>query len=418
MNRSDNSLNYLPGLDGIRALAAFLVILTHWPNLMLSIKFGWIGVNIFFVLSGFLITRILIHQKPLPVKPYFYGFFYKRILRIFPVYYLVFLITAVLLLLVGHFSQLSNDPIVISGTESLKHDYPFLLSYTYNIELNLSYFFKWTEYSSGFFGHFWSLAAEEQFYIIFPFLVYFLQIQTLKKVVIIILVACPLIRLWAATMGDHLVTNRYWLGEFIYTNTFCQADALALGAAIALFKIKYRLRYLFFFLTASAFLLVGITVFYYLRKAGYFLVEGNSLGFNFPGYWFDEKTPWALINVRAVYQYMLVNLLAFSLIAPATFNKPIFPRIFEWKPVKYLGKISYGVYLIHAPILTFFKIAANYLGGWYNLTTKPLAQIGVFAVYLTIVITLAHLSYKYFERRIIGLYKPALIQKRELTDTN
>ena len=73
---SNKSLGYISGLDGIRALAAFLVISTHWPNNFLSLKFGWIGVNIFFVLSGFLITRILLQTKERPFKEYIGHFYY------------------------------------------------------------------------------------------------------------------------------------------------------------------------------------------------------------------------------------------------------------------------------------------------------------------------------------------------------
>jgi peptidoglycan/LPS O-acetylase OafA/YrhL len=406
LNKSPEKLDYLPGLDGIRALAAFLVIFTHWPNIGISLKFGWIGVNIFFVLSGFLITRILVHEKHRSFKPYLYNFFLKRVLRIFPVYYLFFGITALIILLLYVFvPSLSHNDLLLPGVNALKHDTPFYLSYTYNIKINLAYFFHWHDYQNQFFGHLWSLAVEEQFYLIFPFLVYFLNVRALKKLVIAIIVICPLIRLWAAIIGVRLVTDRFWLGETMYSNTFCQADALATGALLALFPIKIKFPYLNFFMASLLFLVVGLTCFFYLRKAGYFLVEGKSLGFNYPGFWFDEKTPWFLINIRAFYQYSLVNLFAFCLIAPATIKKPLFPALFNAKPVSYLGKISYGIYLFHNPLIAFFMIGATFFGGWYNITTHPLNNIGIFIIYLVIVISLAHVSYKYFERKIINKYK-------------
>ena len=396
----------MPGLDGIRALAAFLVIFTHWPNIGISLKFGWIGVNIFFVLSGFLITRILVHEKHRDFKPYLTNFFYKRALRIFPVYYLFFFITALGVLLIYHFvPRLSNDGTLAAGINTLKHDTGFYLTYTYNIKLNLAYFFKWQDYQNQFFGHLWSLAVEEQFYLIFPFIVYWLDIKTLKKVVLAIIIICPLIRLWAALIGVHLVSDRFWLGEFMYTNTFCQADALATGALLAIFPIKIRFPYRNFFLVTITCLAVGLICLFFLRKAGYFLVEAKSLGFNFPGFWFDEKTPWFLINIRAFYQYSLVNLLAFVLIAPATLNKPLFPKLFNSKPVSYVGRISYGIYLFHNPMIAFFMIGATFFGGWYKITANPLINLGIFLVYLIIVISLAHISYRYFERKIINKYR-------------
>ncbi|HEY5326200.1 MAG TPA: acyltransferase, partial [Mucilaginibacter sp.] len=259
MSNPPEKLDYLPGLDGIRALAAFLVIFTHWPNNGISLKFGWIGVNIFFVLSGFLITRILVHEKHRKFKPYLSKFFRNRVLRIFPVYYLFYAVTALIILLTWRFiPQLSHDTTLIQGVNTLKHDTPFYLTYSYNIKLNLGHFFKWADYQNQFFGHLWSLAVEEQFYLIFPFIVYFLDVRSLKKLVIAIIIICPLIRLWGAIVGVHLVTDRFWLGEFMYSNTFCQADALAAGAALALFNIKIRFPYLNFFIVSIACLLVGL----------------------------------------------------------------------------------------------------------------------------------------------------------------
>jgi len=193
LNKSPEKLDYVPGLDGIRALAAFLVISTHWPNLDLSLKFGWIGVNIFFVLSGFLITRILVHEKHRKLKPYLSKFFLNRILRIFPIYYLFFGITALIIVLMRRFiPELANDGTLLSGINAIKHDAIYYLTYSYNIKITLNYFFHWAGYQNQFFGHLWSLAVEEQFYLIFPFIVYFLDERALKKLVVAIIIICPL----------------------------------------------------------------------------------------------------------------------------------------------------------------------------------------------------------------------------------
>jgi peptidoglycan/LPS O-acetylase OafA/YrhL len=402
LDKSSPKLDYLPGLNGIRALAAILVVSTHWPNLIISLKCGWIGVNIFFVLSGFLITRILLYEKQKPFKLYLKTFFIKRALRIFPVYYLYLAISAIIVLLIYYFSPtLSKSPILKEAMGSLKYDMAYYFSYTYNIKQNLSYALHLKRYASEFFGHVWTLAIEEQFYLIFPFIVYFFNKSQLKKIVIAIIIICPLIRLWTATIGVNLVTDRYFLGQVIYVNTFCQADALAFGAVLALFDIKIKFPYRTFFLTVFIFLSVGLICLYYLRKSGYIFIEGNSFGYNFPGFWFDEKTSWFLINIRPFYQYTLVNLLAFFLIAPATIKKPIFPSIFQSRAMDYLGKISYGIYLFHFPALALFKIGLSPFGDWFALTSRPIVLIGVFFLYLFVVFSLAHLSYQYFEKRFL-----------------
>ena len=408
-NDTTHKLNYIPGLDGIRAVAALLVIATHWPDNHLSLAFGWIGVNIFFVLSGFLITRILVNEKGKALTAYLAKFFYRRILRIMPVYYLFFTITALLILLAYYSIPLfSTDPIITKGIAALKYDTPFYLSYLYNIKLNLAGYFKWPNYPTLFFGHVWSLAVEEQFYLVFPFIVYFSSSFVLKKILIAVIIICPLIRLWMALVGIHIFTDKLLLGQFGYMNTFCQADAFAAGGLLAVLPLKLRSPYHTFFRIILVCLIVGCTCFYFLRKAGYDHVEAKSFGFDFPLYWYAEQTKWFLINIRSFYQFSLVNLFAVALIAPATINKPLFPRLLQARPMIYLGKISYGIYLFHVPILAFLMLIAPIFGGWTKLILSPLSGIAVFLLYLGIVITLAHLSYKYFEQKIIYKYKFAI----------
>ncbi len=402
---SNKSLGYISGLDGIRALAAFLVISTHWPNNFLSLKFGWIGVNIFFVLSGFLITRILLQTKERPFKEYIGHFYYKRALRIFPLYYAFLVVGFALILIFSHLiPSLFSLEAWRGAYYAATHDYPYYLTYTYNIKINLRHFIHWPDSSNKFFGHLWSLSVEEQFYLIFPFIIYFASAKNLKRVIITIIVLCPLIRLWAALYGAHIVTDRYWLGELLYSNTFCQADALTMGAALAVFNFKIAKPYLTFFSTLTVWLLVGMCCFYFFRKSGYEHMEGKSLGYDFPGFWFDEPTKYFLINIRAFYQYTLVNLLAVSLILPAIQGTPLFPKVFLNSFISYLGKISYGIYLFHNPLVATMEMIGNRLGGWDKLTSNRLVETICFFGYSVVLVGLAHLSYQYFEKRIL-VYK-------------
>jgi peptidoglycan/LPS O-acetylase OafA/YrhL len=139
----------IPALDGVRGLAILLVILYHCCGL----PFGWVGVDLFFVLSGFLITRILLAKQDQP--DYFKNFYKNRILRIFPLYFLVL-------------------------TLYFTIEYVF---YHKNIAYSLYFFFflQNTNFAKTAFEnahglqHTWSLAIEEQFYAVFPFAVYFLN---------------------------------------------------------------------------------------------------------------------------------------------------------------------------------------------------------------------------------------------------
>ena len=399
-------LNYIEGLDGIRALAAFLVIFTHWPNNFLSLKFGWIGVNIFFVLSGFLITRILLQTKERPFKEYIGHFYYKRALRIFPLYYAFLIVGFTLVLILTHFYPWLLTMDYWKGAYyATTHDYPYYLTYSYNIKMNLRYFIHWPDSSNRFFGHLWSLSVEEQFYLIFPFIIYFASLKTLKRVIIGVLIVCPLIRLWSAIYGIQVISDHYWLGELLYSNTFCQADALCTGAALAVFNFQILKPYLTFYITLLVWLLVGLVIFYLLRKSGYFLVEAKSLGFDFPGFWFQEPTKYFLVNIRAVYQYSLVNFLAVTLILPAINGKPLFPSVFTHPFISYLGKISYGIYLFHNPLLAAMVMIGDMCGGWYKLTANHFVEIGCFVGYCVVVVGLAHVSYQFFEKRILAYKK-------------
>ena len=129
------------------------------------------------------------------------------------------------------------------------------------------------------------------------------------------------------------------------------------------------------------------------------------MGYNFPGFWFEQPSKYFLLNIRAFYQYSLVNLLAVSIILPAINGSPIFPKVFLHPFVSYLGKISYGIYVFHAPIIglfELFELIGDIKGGWFKLTENHFVEVGVFLVYVSVVIGVAHISYQYFEKRILA----------------
>jgi len=158
MNPRENT--YFPQLDGIRTLAVLMVIVSHWyrgSDLPLLYYGGAMGVGLFFVLSGFLITHILLGQQARfqeggsEVKSAILKTFYiRRTLRIFPIYYLY---VAALLML---------------GTGQAREIWAWLITYTYNFQLFLT-----NHWHSGYVEHLWSLAIEEQYYLIWPALLLF-----------------------------------------------------------------------------------------------------------------------------------------------------------------------------------------------------------------------------------------------------
>src|ERR1041385_2325106 len=146
---------YYKSLDGIRGVAVLMVVFLH-SRLM---PFGWVGVQVFFVLSGFLITSILQTQTDRPFGFFMRRFYWRRGLRIWPLYFLF-----LALCLIAH--------ACLRIPETWPSAWPWLASFTYNI-VRISPHFADSDY----FGHFWTLCVEEQFYLVWPFAVFFLPLK-------------------------------------------------------------------------------------------------------------------------------------------------------------------------------------------------------------------------------------------------
>ena len=168
-HKNDTVRDHIPALDGLRGFAILLVIFIHFgAGVDLPVFFhrlaymGWTGVDLFFVLSGFLITRILLTSKN--SRHYFKNFYLRRMLRIFPLYYAalvcgIWLIPAIL-----------PETIVQPYLGQSQSHQGWLWSYSVNIARTFM-----PIVSFGMFSHFWSLAIEEQFYIIWPSVVKWLE---------------------------------------------------------------------------------------------------------------------------------------------------------------------------------------------------------------------------------------------------
>jgi len=215
---------HIPELDGARGLAILLVMVLHFTMeggiqetnveidclFMRAAQFGWIGVDLFFVLSGFLITGILLDAKG--SKGYFRNFYIRRALRIFPLYYgfLAFWFFGLPRLytwpadIVYPVRQLWSWIYLTNISQAIRHTLAAAPPYT---------------------GHFWSLAVEEQFYAVWPIIVFMFSRRTLLRLCGMCLVCAPIVRFWLWTIGDPIAA---------YVLAPARMDALAMGAALAL----------------------------------------------------------------------------------------------------------------------------------------------------------------------------------------
>ena len=350
------SMPHIKSLDGLRGLAVLAVILFHLGWLAP----GWIGVQVFFVLSGFLITRILLQEKERSLSDYLSRFYWRRSLRIFPLYFSF--LGAVTLLY-----YITGEP------SSLARDWPFLLSYTTNLAR-----LRTLDVGPAF-VHLWSLAVEEQFYLVWPFVVYFSPPALFKRIVIAILILSPILRLlfYFAMQGDDLD----WIGRNIYCLPFSQFDAFAAGAAIVLWNLqdlRNAGRWLLFVV-----LLTGI--------CGAGVLAHEHLAFKAAMKWSFGYSMYLLPAFEFVWGYTILNLLSSLILIGALQQIPVF-RFLEINLITGLGTVSYGVYVFHVPLLIL-------------LSQMHLPPVIMVLAYFGLIAVVSKASYRYLETPFLRLKK-------------
>lgn len=359
----------IPGLDGLRAIAFLLVFALHTDYLQM----GWVGVSLFFVLSGFLITGILLDMKQgFSSREYFLKFYGRRFLRIFPLYYF-YLILIVLLT-----TWLISIPYRPRYMQIVLDQIWYAVFYVYDFFFGTAAFQK-----SYFLDHLWSLSVEEQFYIFWPLLILLVPERYLKKLFITVILLGPVFRL--AMFFVHSSGVFRFLADSpalaVYPLPFSHMDAFAFGAYISRFPIP-RAKQQFL-------LLVGI-----LPAAGFaseYLATGTFGAFSAFGY--PLQIPEAY---KFVWAYSLLDYF-FAVIIYGVVKEGWFTRFLEWRPMRYLGKISYGLYVYHYPIVWFSGRIAD-LG-----IEPPLLQPLSALIALSATILVASLSFHFLERPIINL---------------
>lgn len=289
-------------LDALRAIAVFGVLVYHWlpKHLFLNSNLvsGELGVRFFFGLSGFLITLLLLNYRKLIEgdKTQFWvtirKFYIRRALRIFPIYYLTILLVTIFYL----------------------HLHPSLiwhLTYTSNFYYSLH---AWDINSP-----FWSLAIEFQFYLFWPFLIFLVARKHLEKVIVLTILIAPIFRLLCVAMS---------LREGIKIELLIPSslDSLGLGALLAFYN-------------------------YNPHRSGTKKLLCNL------GFWIGGSLSLALIiakphiypGVRLVIQNSINGLFFFWLLERSARGfRGILGMVLEFKPLVYLGKISYGIYIYHS----------------------------------------------------------------------
>jgi peptidoglycan/LPS O-acetylase OafA/YrhL len=357
----------IKSLNSFRAIAFFVVFLFHIHLL----GCGYLGVQAFFVLSGFLITPILVNMKSkMNFKKYWINFMGRRFLRIFPIYYLLLIILFVL----GYFIDYKQIPFAAS----FYHQFIYAVTYSYNFINSTDSYER-----NSLIAHLWSLAVEEQFYIVWPFFIFLIALSKLRKWLLYIIFIGPVIR----AIMSLLIYYGFFAGVIspqkmtlaVYVLPFSYFDAFAIGGYFSLFVNKeIRIRWIFIL---SAFVVgLGLAINYFIQGK-LDLRDLSGLGY----------LPVMDEAYKYIWGYTAFNLI-FALILYKMKKREFFPSIFENNILDYFGKISYGLYLYHFPVIALVC---------YFLNTTVIS-IHVSAMCLVATVAVSMISYHFIELRILS----------------
>jgi peptidoglycan/LPS O-acetylase OafA/YrhL len=348
-------------LDGLRGFAILLVTLyrlckeldpSSHPALALvksASSMGGRGVDLFFVLSGFLITDILIRTKSKP--NYFRNFIARRSLRIFPLYFSSLAIGLWLI------------PSWLGGPsfEKARQEQAYLWTYTSNIRVS------WlNDWCFGPFDHFWSLAVEEHFYLIWPAIVLLLTTKRLLW-----FCGCTLL---AVATSRALADPYVSLDVAVDVLTVFRIDALVLGALLAALLQSPILHDPIRRFAPIASVVVIATL------VGIMMFGSKMFGL-----------PALLVRI------FFTTSMAFILLSP---KQSILPKVFEHASLRFLGKYSYGMYVVQLPIVTLLPLASF---AAYTPANPILSSILYVSAIFGLITLIAFLSYHLFESHFLKL---------------
>lgn len=340
----------IPELDGLRGVAILLVVLYHYLEplhrnaqgtlyyALAPARMGWIGVDLFFVLSGYLIASILMENRDSPA--FFRTFYIRRFCRILPLY----LVVVVGCYVVHHLVVRTPGPPLYQ-----------YLTFTQNFWMAAA-----GQFGIGLLAVTWSLAVEEQFYVLLPPLVRFNPPRRLLAIVIGCMLLAPVLRyLCIAKAGPQ--------GMFVaQVLPFTHLDTLMLGVLLAWMHARDL---------AIPRRLVRVV----------WVISAAFIAFSA----FQPPGPIAVIPpLAATFFYVAVTLFCASTLAIALDGGF---RFLRWKALTYTGLISYGLYLLHQPLN-----AAMHMVFRQNWTDVRLAIVSFAVVYI-----ISALSWEWFEKRFV-----------------
>jgi len=351
---------YLKGLNGLRAIAALLILIGHTTSFikmdgrnLSELIIGFDGVTLFFVISGFLITYLLLKEKHKTNDVHIGKFYLRRILRIWPIYYLFLLIGLIISLIDTTYTGSFADKSIF-----------FYLFFAANIPFIF-------QQAIPLIAHYWSIGVEEQFYLLWPWFVKLNRNKLIVKILIFV-VAFFILKssLW------YICGHDYWLYDFMSVTRF---HCMLLGAAGALMFYQKKQWFIRF---CSDKWIQGLS-----------WISGILIGTGL------LKLPAPLTSeITAVISLIII-------IGQVQTDYKVWINLEkEW--FDFLGKISYGIYLIHPFVILLFV----YLYSNLNLSDEILTALLYVSVLITTIVV-SYISYQYYEKPFLKLKKSFTVIK-------
>jgi peptidoglycan/LPS O-acetylase OafA/YrhL len=358
--RRKGEMGYLPGLDGLRALAVIGVLLYHAD--LTWVSGGFLGVDVFFVLSGFLITTLILEEYDRSGRIDFAKFYLGRVRRLLPAVLLMLLVVGVA---AAFFYRDAAPQFRADAVASV-----FYVNNWWYI-LNDSSYFEFIG-RPPLLKHLWSLAVEEQFYLIWPAVTFFFVARSGRRGVRIVAIALALLSTaWMIVLSLRNGYPDYADPSRAYFGTDSHAMGLLVGAALATFwrpgRLSARIP------RGGIAILTGTGVAALLAVIAFFLLVG-------------EFTPW-------MYQkggFLLLAVVVAVLIAMATHPASPLGGWLGTQPWRYVGQRSYGLYLWHWPVFMLTRPVLD----------VPLDGLPLLVVRLALTVGIAELSYRFLEMPI------------------
>ena len=371
---------YVPEVDALRAIAMTAVIVFHCKLM----PFGWMGVWLFYVVSGFSVTTSLLSRRhrAASIGRAIGGFYIRRALRIWPLYFAFVALNVILLEAIGR-------------TEPLE-DLPWLLSFTQNLKMIFTNYTPAANWPA--FGHLWTLAVEQQFYLVFPLLLILRGRFARSLVLLGVIAVAPLIRAavasWAAGRGwdpERIAFAVYAFGPGHF-------DAFAAGSLVALFREEIsrnrRFAVVGMAVTATvATLYIGIYTTLGVAEAGQFSVDAmrNIVS----GILYGQG--------REITVYLLPTCAGVTILIGILSGDPLCLIVCRSQTFQAIGRVSYAGYLFHIPVLML-------LGAFVPVFAIPgdgllwaVEHIGLFICAFLLTVATARLSFVLFERHFTRL---------------